>query len=246
MSTVEFIRLTGLVPYAEGLRIQQTRRDAVERGEAPETVYLLEHAPVITLGRKWRPENLLRTRAEYTAMAIDLCETDRGGDVTYHGPGQLVAYPILNLAVGSDAVGSDAVGSDAVGQETVEPEAVGSRSRATAPARKPSIQWYLRTLEDVLIQQLAGYGIKADRCAGLTGVWVNGAKIAAIGVRIHNWTTSHGIGLNVNPDMAHFRLIIPCGIAGKPVTSLHSLLGTDTPSMPTVTADFERAFRKIF
>jgi lipoyl(octanoyl) transferase len=212
---LEVIRLPGLVPYVEGQRIQQARRDAVERREAPEAVFLLEHTPVITLGRSWRPENLLRTRAEYAQMGIDVCETDRGGDVTYHGPGQMVAYPILRLD-------------------------------ATAPTRKPSIQWYLRALEEVLIQQLARYGLQARRCEGLTGVWVDDAKIAAIGVRIHNWTTSHGIGLNVNPDMAHFRLIVPCGIVGKPVTSLHELLGKETPSMTTVMDDFEREFKKIF
>ncbi|MCX5772437.1 MAG: lipoyl(octanoyl) transferase LipB [Candidatus Hydrogenedentes bacterium] len=220
--SLEVIRLPGLVPYAEASRIQHERRDAVERGEAPAALYLLEHAPVITLGRKWRPENLLRTRDEYADMGIDVCETDRGGDVTYHGPGQMVAYPILKL------------------------NAVGSRSCATAPTRKPSIPWYLRALEEVLIRQLARYGLEAGRCDGLTGVWVGDAKIAAIGVRIHNWTTSHGIALNVNPDMAHFRLIIPCGIADKTVTSLHALLGEDTPSMTTVMDDFEREFKNLF
>ena len=219
---IEVVRLPGLIPYDEGLRIQQARRDAVERGVAPEAVFLLEHAPVITLGRKWRPENLLRTRGEYAEMGIDVCETDRGGDVTYHGPGQMVAYPILNL------------------------NAVGSRSCATVPNRKPSIQWYLRALEEVLIRQLACYGLQATRCEGLTGVWVGDAKIAAIGVRIHNWTTSHGVALNVNPDMAHFRLIIPCGIADKPVASLEALLGKDTPSMTAVMDDFEHEFKNLF
>ena len=227
MPELEFIRLPGFVPYSEALRIQHARRDAVERGEAPEAVYLLEHSPVITLGRKWRPENLLRSRADYAEMGIDVCETDRGGDVTYHGPGQMVAYPILKL----DAVGSGPVGS---------------RSRATVPRRKPSIPWYLRALEEVLIRQLALYGLRAGRCKNLTGVWVGDAKIAAIGVRIHNWTTSHGIALNVYPNMAHFRLIIPCGIADKPVTSLHALLKKDTPSMTTTMDDFEHEFKNLF
>ena len=213
---IEVIRLPGLVPYAEGLRIQQARRDAVEHREAPETLYLLEHTPVITLGRKWRPENLLRSRDEYVAMGIDVCETDRGGDVTCHGPGQMVAYPILKLDCPNN------------------------------PRRKPSIQWYLRALEEVLIRQLVRYGLEASRCEGLTGVWVGDAKIAAIGIRIHNWTTSHGVALNVNPDMAHFRLIIPCGIADKPLTSLHALLGNDTPSMTTVMDDFEHEFKALF
>lgn len=223
--SLEVIRLPGPLPYVEALRLQHERRDAVERGEAREALYLLEHAPVITLGRKWHPDNLLRARDEYAAMGIDVCETDRGGDVTYHGPGQLVAYPILKLDASPW---------------------VGSCCRASVPNRKPSIQWYLRSLEEVLIRLLARYGLHAERCEGLTGVWVGGAKIAAIGVRIHNWTTSHGIALNVHPDMAHFKLIIPCGITDKPVTSLYALLGKGTPTMTTVMDDFEREFKQVF
>jgi len=211
---LEIIRLPGLVPYEEAMRVQVARRDAVERGEAPEALFLLEHAPVITLGRRWRAENLLRPREAYAELGIDVCETNRGGDVTYHGPGQLVAYPILKLD--------------------------------GRPNRKASIQWYLRSLEEILIRQLAQYGLEAGRREGFTGVWVGEGKIAAIGVRIHNWTTSHGIALNVDPDMAHFGLIVPCGIADKPVTSLKALLGDEAPPVSAVADDFEQTFRKVF
>jgi len=149
---IEVIRLPGLVPYAEGLRIQQIRRDAVERGDAAEALFLLEHTPVITLGRKWRPENLLHSRDEYAEMGIDVCESDRGGDVTYHGPGQMVAYPILKLdAVGSRSRATGIVVRASRLRSGSRGGSVGSRARATALRRKPSIPWYQRALEEVLI-----------------------------------------------------------------------------------------------
>ena len=197
--------------YADALQAQYARRDAVERGEAAAALFLLEHAPVVTLGRKAREENLLKTRDEFAAMGIDVVDVDRGGDVTYHGPGQMVAYPILNLNLW-----------------------------------RPAIRWYLRSLEEVLIRQLAGYGLEAGRVENYTGVWVGGAKVTAIGVGVHNWVTFHGIALNVQPDMTHFGLIVPCGITDKrPVTSLTKLLGR-APSMQQVMTDFERAFRAFF
>lgn len=209
-SSIETIQLVGLTPYGEALELQRMRRDSVEKADAPNTLFLLEHKPVITLGRKAELSHLLRTKDELTAMGIDLFEVDRGGDVTYHGPGQMVAYPILNLN-----------------------------------QWRPAIRWYLRSLEEVLIRQLLGYGLPAGRMEGYTGVWVNGAKVAAIGIGIHNWITFHGIALNVRPDMAHFGLIVPCGIADKPVTTLEQLLGK-TPEMKQVMDDFDRAFRGYF
>ena len=143
-------------------------------------------------------------------MGVAVCETDRGGDVIYHGPGQLVAYPVLDLK-----------------------------------SWKPSIQWYLRALEEILIRQLALYGVEGGREKGLTGVWVGGAKVAAIGIAIHRWTTCHGIALNVNPDLSRFGLIVPCGIADRPVTSLHKLLG-HAPPIEQVADDFDRTFRGYF
>jgi len=208
--TIETIRLPGLAPYKEALRLQRERRTAVEEGRLGNALFLLEHAPVITLGRNHHPENLLRTPQEFRALGIDVCETDRGGDVTYHGPGQVVAYPVLNLNFWN-----------------------------------PSIRAYLRALEEVLIRQLASYDLSGERVEGYTGVWVGGEKVAAIGIGIHNWITSHGIALNVDPDMSRFELIVPCGIADKPVTSLKALLG-HTPPIQQVMDDFERSFRAHF
>jgi lipoyl(octanoyl) transferase len=135
---------------------------------------------------------------------------DRGGDVTYHGPGQLVAYPILDLKHWN-----------------------------------PSVGWYLRALEQVVIDLVGEYGLVGERLEGFTGVWVGGAKVAAIGVGVHQWVTLHGLALNVNPDMRHWACIIPCGIADKPVISLAELLGS-APPMPEVMDRFEGHFRRVF
>lgn len=210
LRTIESIRLPGRTPYAQGLALQRERRLAVEAGEANNALFLLEHEAVFTLGRNFEEENLLLTEDALAARGITVSKADRGGDVTYHGPGQLVAYPVLNLR-----------------------------------EWKLSIRWYLRSLEQVLINQLAGYGLKGERVDGFTGVWVDGAKVAAIGIGIHDWVTYHGIALNVDPDMSHFGLIVPCGIRDKPVTSLRQLLGS-TPAMDTVANDFDRAFRQYF
>ena len=204
------VRLPGFVRYEEALRVQHERRLAVEEGRSGNALFLLEHAPVITLGRSHHPENVLKTPDELRGLGIDLCEIDRGGDVTYHGPGQLIAYPILNLNLW-----------------------------------RPAIRPYLRALEEVLIKQLALYGLDAGRNEGYTGVWVGGAKVAAIGIGVHNWVTTHGIALNVDPDMSNFKLIVPCGIADKPVTSLKALLGYAAP-MQQVMDDFERVFKAYF
>lgn len=207
---LEAIVVEGFSAYSEACEFQLARRGLVERGEAPDTLFLLEHAPVMTLGRNWKRENLLLSPEALRAQGIDVCETDRGGDVTYHGPGQLVAYPILDLRHWQCSVG-----------------------------------WYLRALEEVLIRLLATYALKGERLQGFTGVWVNGAKVAAIGIGVRNWVTFHGIALNVDPDMNHFRLIVPCGIADKPVTSLALLLGTPPP-MQEVMNRFEEAFKQTF
>jgi lipoate-protein ligase B len=207
---IEVIRLPGLSRYDEAFQTQHERRAEVEAGRAGNALFLLEHSPVITLGRNHHKENLLYPPEQLRAMGIEVTETDRGGDVTYHGPGQMVAYPIINLSLWD-----------------------------------LGIRRYLRVLEETLIQQLAFYGLTAGREEGLTGVWVNGAKAAAIGVGIHNWVTCHGIALNVKPNMEHFGLIVPCGISDKPVTSLEALLGR-APSMTQVMDDFERSFRAQF
>lgn len=207
---IEVIRFDRRMPYSQVYALQLERRRAVERGDAGNALYIVEHEPVITLGRNFQSTSLLKTREHLAKIGVDVCEVDRGGDATYHGPGQLVAYPILNLNEWT-----------------------------------PSIKWYLRTLEDVLIAVVAKYGLKGERLEGYTGVWVGGAKVAAIGIGLHSWVTFHGIALNVDPNMAHFGLIIPCGIVDKPVTSLKQLLPSP-PSLGIVSQDFVECFSSTF
>ena len=207
---LETIRFTEPVPYAEAYAKQIDRRNAIEEGTAGNALFMLEHARTFTMGRSAHEEHLLHSREELAERDIEVCDVDRGGDVTYHGPGQLVAYPILDLQ-----------------------------------HWEKSVQWYLRTLEDVIIDTLAHYGLKGERIPKLTGVWVKGAKVAAIGIGIHKWVTYHGIALNLNPQMEDYKLIVPCGIANKPVTSLHALLD-EPPTMAELMDVFEGCFRARF
>lgn len=207
---IEVIQFDRRMAYAEVYAMQLERRRAVERGDAGNALFIVEHEPVITLGRNFQSTSLLKTREHLAKIGVDACEVDRGGDATYHGPGQLVAYPILNLNEWT-----------------------------------PSIKWYLRTLEEIIIAVLARYGLQGERLEGYTGVWVGGAKVAAIGIGLHNWVTFHGIALNVDPNMAHFGLIIPCGIVDKPVTSLKELLSSP-PSLDVVSRDFIECFSTKF
>jgi lipoyl(octanoyl) transferase len=175
----------GQVPYQEALVWQ--RRLAGERiaGTQPHDVLLLlEHPPVITLGRDSRGEHLLRPEG------VDVVEVERGGDVTYHGPGQLVGYPILDLA-----------------------------------GHRQDLHWYLRTLEQALIDALGALGIPAERHPGYTGVWTRGRKIASIGVHVKQWVTWHGFALNVTTDLGAFERIVPCGIPGVEMTSVEREAG---------------------
>lgn len=208
--SIETIIRHGLSPFAKVQQEMTARRDAVARAEAGNALYLVQHEPVITLGREWSPAHLLRSQAALATLGVAVAEAGRGGDVTYHGPGQLVAYPVLNLK-----------------------------------HWQPSVGWYLRTLEEVLIDVCAGYGLDGVRVDGYTGVWVGGAKLAAIGVSVRQWVTSHGIALNIDPDMTHFGYIVPCGIADKPVTSLAELLGAPPP-FEEVREHFRQAFYKRF
>ncbi len=179
----------GRVGYEEGLRLQEARVSAVQTGAAPDALYLLEHDPVLTLGRSAHRENIVASSEALSRLGIQVFECGRGGDVTYHGPGQLVGYPILNLS----------------------------------PDRK-DVWKYVRGLEEALILSLAEYGIVAGRFERLTGVWVGQEKIAAIGVRVSRWVTSHGFALNVTTNLDHFRTIVPCGIRSYGVTSMARLL----------------------
>ena len=201
----------GRVPYAEALDLQadlvRRRRD----GTVEDTLILLEHPHVITMGSSTDPANILADDRERAARGIELHEAGRGGDVTYHGPGQLVAYPILDLK----------------------------------PDRK-DLHRYLRDLETVLIRVASEYGIEAERDEAGTGVWTPIGKLAAIGIRVSSgWITSHGVALNVDPDLGYFDTIVPCGIADRDVTSLARELG-QAPSIDDVAEIFTQHFRDVF
>ena len=203
-------RYHGRVPYRRALAWQEERVSAVQGGAA-EALFLLEHEPVVTLGRTARREHLLASEAELQELGIEVIECSRGGDVTYHGPGQLVAYPILDLT----------------------------------PDRMDLGQ-YLRDLEEVNIRTLGRYGLEGERIEGLTGVWVNGEKVAAIGVRVARWVTSHGFALNVTPDLGHFHdRIVPCGIHDRSVTSLARLLESP-PGLEEVARKVAEEFAEVF
>jgi lipoyl(octanoyl) transferase len=180
------------VDYSEGLRLQAEAVERLRSEEGPEFLFLLEHPHVFTLGRGASRSNILAGAERLERDLIQVHETGRGGDVTYHGPGQLVGYPIINL----------------------RPD-------------RCDVHRYVRDLEEALILALSDFGIDGGRIAGLTGVWVGEEKIAAIGVRIARWITSHGFALNVNTDLNYFRMIVPCGITDKGVTSMARLLGHD-------------------
>jgi lipoyl(octanoyl) transferase len=190
------VRRLGVVPYAEALALQQRLVEERRAGAIDDQLLLLEHPPVITLGARTRGDrsHVLATEPELREAGIELAEAGRGGDVTYHGPGQLVGYPILDL----------------------RPD-------------RCDVHRYVRDLEQMLIGVVAGFGVAATRAPGLTGIWVGPDKLAAIGVRISRWITSHGFALNVATDLSHFRHIVPCGIADRGVTSLGRLLGRDVP-----------------
>jgi lipoyl(octanoyl) transferase len=177
----------GRLDYARAFQMQTDLVAQRKRGEIPDHLLLLEHPHVITLGRNGHLENLLASEEVLSRSGIQFHPADRGGDITYHGPGQLVGYPIMDLREWKRDVGA-----------------------------------YVRSIEQVLIDTLAEFGISADRLKGCTGVWVNHAKIAAIGVHISRWVTSHGFALNVNTDMSYFQYIVPCGLT-KPVTSMAQL-----------------------
>lgn len=191
MRKCEF-RDLGRTGYAEAFELQNRCVERRKRGEIPDQLLFVEHPHVITLGRNGHLENLLASEDALRRSGVEFHETNRGGDVTYHGPGQIVGYPIFDLR-----------------------------------EWKRDVVAYVRALEQVIIGALEGFGIAGDRVNGATGVWVNGAKVAAIGVHISRWVTSHGFALNVTTDLNYFQLIVPCGLT-KPVTSLAALGCTAT------------------
>lgn len=210
MPTVNCIRIKGVVDYAAMLERQQAVHGAVASGDMPSTLFLMEHTPTITLGRNALSEHILCDNKGLQKAGVKIIPTDRGGDVTYHGPGQLVAYPVFDLN-----------------------------------HWKTSVDWYLRALEETVILVLESYGLKGERLPKYTGVWVNDAKVAAIGIAVKHWISWHGLAINIDPNMQHWGLIIPCGIRNKPVTSLAQLLD-DTPPVDEVAERCIDAFRSVF
>lgn len=182
----------GLVEYDDGLDLQKDLREKVYAGDIPDQLLLLEHPPVITLGRNSGDGNVVASPEELASRGVSVFEAGRGGDVTFHGPGQVVGYPILDLK----------------------------------PDRR-DVRKYVRDLEEVIIRTLAEYGVSTGRIPGLTGVWMADLKVAAIGVRISRWVTSHGFALNVDNDLSYFNTIVPCGISDRGVTSLSRLAKRD-------------------
>ena len=184
----------GLIGYAEAWTLQKRAVAARKAGAIDDVLLLCEHPHVITLGRSGKRENLLASEHVLRKKGVEFHVTDRGGDITYHGPGQIVGYPILNLG-----------------------------------AIRRDVGWYVRTLEEAMIRATAEFGVAAERVDGKTGIWVKNGnaeeKLAAIGVHISRWVTSHGFAYNVSTDLRNFDLIVPCGIADRKATSLEKLLG---------------------
>ncbi len=204
----------GVVGYADGLRLQRRLVELRKAGQVGDVLLLLEHAPVITLGRNAKAANVLASTEQLGARGVEVIECDRGGDVTFHGPGQLVGYPIFDLR-GHELLPLD--------RDLHAHRFAGEGARATQPRKTLGAIDYVRRLEEILIRTCGDFGIPTRRVTGLTGAWTEvepAAKIAAIGVHISRSVTSHGFALNVNTDLSYFNLIVPCGIAAKPVTSM--------------------------
>jgi lipoate-protein ligase B len=219
----------GRIRYAPAFDLQHQLHQQVLDGLAPPTILLLEHEPVITLSQRDSVrDHLLASPALLRQQGVELADTDRGGDITYHGPGQLVAYPILPL----------------------EPLGL-------------NVRQYVRLLEQVVIDTLNAFGLPAHRDSCAVGVWVGGEprtpvapdassscdtrsrKIAAIGVRIRRWVSLHGLALNVAPRLDHFNLIVPCGLTGRPVTSMRQELGPACPDLPQVKSILIEQFQRL-
>ena len=202
----------GQLGYLEALELQRSlARDRIS-GTIPQDVLLLvEHPPVVTLGRSSKQKHLVASPEFLQSKGVELYEVERGGDVTFHGPGQLVGYPIIDLK-----------------------------------RHRQDLHWYLRKIEEALINSLDDYGIPGERNTAYTGVWTRGKKIASIGVHARDWVTWHGFALNVTTDLSYFDLIVPCGIDGVAMTSISRELGSDDISMQDVrdriTARFAAAF----
>ncbi len=245
LAVISVVQL-GALDYGEGMRLQRRLVELRKAGQIGDALLLLEHTPVITLGRNANAANVLASSDALAARGVEVFECDRGGDVTFHGPGQLVGYPIFDLRGYACA---------------------GEGARATQTRKTLGAVDYVRRLEEVLIRTCGDFGIPTRRVAGLTGVWtedgrvVSGlrpdcgaeprhhtaseAKIAALGVHISRSVTSHGFALNVNTDLSYFNLIVPCGITAKAVTSMQKELGRDV-DLNEVAQAVSRNFGGVF
>ena len=196
----------GLSDYKDTWKLQKKLQSKRILGEIEDHLLLVEHPPVFTLGKNASKQHIINNVED-----VSIIQTDRGGNITFHGPGQLVCYPILDLN-----------------------------------HYKRSITWYMRELEQLIIDVLGEYDIKASRKKGLTGTWVKNKKIAALGVRISRWVTMHGFSLNINPDLNFYKNIIPCGIKEYGVTSMAKIMGNEVPSMDEVKTKMTKHFTKNF
>lgn len=202
----------GQLGYVEALELQRSlARDRISGAIPQDLLLLVEHPPVVTLGRSSKQKHLVASPEFLQSKGVELFEVERGGDVTFHGPGQLVGYPIIDLK-----------------------------------RHRQDLHWYLRKIEEALINSLGDYGIPGERNTAYTGVWTRGRKIASIGVHARDWVTWHGFALNVTTDLSYFDLIVPCGIDGVVMTSIARELGSEDISMQDaqdrVTARFAAAF----
>ena len=202
----------GQLDYVEALELQRSlARDRISGAIPQDVLLLVEHPPVVTLGRATKEKHLVASPEFLQSKGVDVFEVERGGDVTFHGPGQLVGYPIIDLK-----------------------------------RHRQDLHWYLRKIEEALINALADYCIPGERNTALTGVWTRGKKIASIGVHARDWVTWHGFALNVTTDLSYFELIVPCGIDGVVMTSIARELGLEDISMQDVrdrvTAKFAESF----
>jgi len=202
----------GQLGYEQALELQRNlARDRISGAIPQDLLLLVEHPPVVTLGRSSKQKHLVASPEFLQSKGVELFEVERGGDVTFHGPGQLVGYPIIDLK-----------------------------------RHRQDLHWYLRKIEEALINSLDDYGIPGERNTAYTGVWTRGKKIASIGVHARDWVTWHGFALNATTDLSYFDLIVPCGIDGVVMTSIARELGSDDISMQDVrdrvTARFAAAF----
>lgn len=198
------------VDYDDALEMQSNMEARRKAGEIPDVLILLEHDPVYTLGRSTNPDNLLLDPEDLKKRGIKIREIRRGGDITFHGPGQLVGYPVIDLR-----------------------------------EHRKDVHWYLRNLEEVIIGSLKEFNLECYTIKGMTGVWCEGRKIAAIGVGISKWVTTHGFALNVNNDLDYFSGIVPCGLQGKQVTSMKTML-QKTQNMEDVKTVISNKFSNLF